>query len=121
MKVMSYPVFRAQQKQALIKKNYDEIYAHELAHKQAGGSLAGSIVIERNSEGIPISGHVNIKMPLIDKSHPEKTIKDADIVIKSALAPADPSAQDYKVAAQAKAIKREAEGIQNKKRLDYYA
>ena len=121
MAIMSYPVFRAQQKQALIRKNYNEIYTHELAHKQAGGSLAGNIVIEKNSEGIPVGGHVSIRMPSIDKSHPEKAIRDADTVIKSAMAPADPSAQDYKVAAQAKTIKREAEGIQNKKGLDYYA
>lgn len=36
-----------QQKQDLINKNYNEIYAHEQAHKSAGGALAGSIVIEK--------------------------------------------------------------------------
>ena len=55
-----------QYKQALIQKNYNEIYAHELAHQRAGGSLAGGIVIERNAEGIPVSGHVPIKMPVLD-------------------------------------------------------
>ena len=58
-----------QYKQALIQKNYNEIYAHELAHQRAGGSLAGGIVIERNAEGIPVSGHVPIKMPVLDKSN----------------------------------------------------
>ena len=49
------------QKQALIRKNYAEIYAHEKAHQNAGGALAGPIVIEKNEEGIPVGGHVNIK------------------------------------------------------------
>lgn len=93
-----------QYKQALIQKNYNEIYAHELAHQRAGGSLAGGIVIERNAEGIPVSGHVPIKMPVLDKSNPDKTIKDANTVIASAMAPSDPSSQDYNVANQAAAL-----------------
>jgi len=60
---------KEQQKNALIKKNYDEIYAHELAHKSAGGSLAGSIVIERNADGIPFAGHVDIKMPSLNPNN----------------------------------------------------
>jgi len=121
MDFMSISAFNAQQKQALIKKNYNEIYAHEAAHKRAAGSLAGPIVIERNSEGIPVGGHVSIMMPNINKSNPQKTIEQADIVFKSAMAPTDPSEQDYKVAKKAKKIKTQAENIQNKKRLDYYA
>ena len=121
MGLMSFSMFNAQNKQALIRKNYNEIYAHEAAHKRAAGSLAGSIVIENNAEGIPVGGHVSIKMPSLNKSNPQQTIDHADIVIKSAMAPTDPSAQDYKVAHQAKAIKAEAENIKSKKRLDYYA
>lgn len=107
-------------KQALIDKNYNEIYAHELAHKTAGGHLAGAIVIERNSEGIPVGGHVDIKMPTLDPNNPKKTINDADTVIRSAMAPADPSGQDYRVAARARNIKAEAEVLQ-KKRLNLIA
>ena len=92
---------RQAQKDALIKKNYDEIYAHELAHKSAGGSLAGSIVIEKNADGIPVGGHVNIKMPSLDPNNPQKTIDEANTVIRSAMAPVDPSSQDLKVKAQA--------------------
>lgn len=121
MDYLSFLSFKNQQKQALIKKNYNEIYAHELAHKNAAGKLAGPIVIEKNSEGIPIGGHVLIKMPKLDKENPEKTIKQADIVAKSAMAPSSPSAQDYKVASEARSIKNEAEGLKKQKRLDYYA
>ena len=110
-----------QQKQALIHKNYADIYAHELAHKNAGGSLTGPIVIEKNAEGIPIGGHVSIKMPSLNPKNPQRTIDNANTVINSAMAPSDPSSQDYKVAAQAKSIKAEAENYKNKKRIDYYA
>lgn len=112
MKLMS---ISGSQKQALIKRNYAEIYTHELAHKRAAGGLAGSIVIEKNAEGIPVGGHVSIKMPSLDSENPQKTIEQADTVIKSAMAPSDPSAQDYRVAGQARSIKAQA------KRLDYYA
>lgn len=115
---------KEQQRQALINKNYNEIYAHEMAHKSAGGSLAGSIVIERNSDGIPVGGHVDIKMPSLDPNNPQKTINDANTVIKSAMAPSDPSDQDYRVAAQAQSIKMQAQAIKDKNvgnKLDYNA
>lgn len=112
------------QKDALIKKNYDEIYAHELAHKSVGGALAGSIVIERNADGIPFAGHVDIKMPSLNPNNPQKTINDANTVIRSAMAPFDPSDQDYRVAAQAQSIKMQAQAIKDKNvgnKLDYNA
>lgn len=112
------------QKNALIKKNYDKIYAHELMHKSAGGSLAGSIVIEKNADGIPVSGHVGIKMPTLNPNDPQKTINDANTVIKSAMAPFDPSEQDYKVASKARSIKMQAQAIKDKNtgnKLDYNA
>lgn len=121
MNFMSLASFQAQQKQSLIRKNYAEIYAHEAAHKRAGGSLAGAIVIEKNSEGIPVGGHVSIKMPKLNKENPEQTIEQANVVFKSALAPSDPSEQDYKVAKQAKSLISQAERLKSKKKLDYYA
>ena len=121
MRLFSISGIQDKAKQNLIKKNYKEIYAHEMAHKNAAGSLAGNIVIEKNSQGIPIGGHVSIKMPTLDKQNPEKTIKHADIIIKSATAPINPSKQDYKVANQAKLIKNEAEKYKLKNKLDYYA
>lgn len=100
-----------QQKQDLINRNYNEIYAHEAAHKAAGGALAGNIVIEKNADGIPVGGHVPIKMPALDPNNPQKTIDEANIVIRSAMAPVNPSPQDYKVAAQARAIKAQAQSM----------
>ena len=45
-------------KQELIAKNYNHIYQHEVAHKAAGGQYAGAISIEKDANGIPVSGHV---------------------------------------------------------------
>lgn len=121
MNFMSIPALRNNQKQDLIRRNYREIYNHELAHKNAAGSLAGPIVIEKNSEGIPVGGHVSIQMPTLNKDNPKETIEHADTVIKAAMAPSDPSSQDYKVASEAHSIKSQAEGLEHKKRLNYYA
>lgn len=102
-----------QQKNEIIDQRYKEIYAHEKAHKNAAGSLGGSIVIEKDTNGIPVGGHVDIKMPVWDKDNPERTIQHADTVIKAAMAPNSPSSQDYKVASEAEAIKNKAKNIKN--------
>lgn len=102
-----------QRRQEMINQRYNEIYAHELAHKNAGGSFAGDIVIEKNAEGIPVGGHVAIQMPTLDKNNPQRTIDHANTVISAALAPSDPSDQDYKVANQAKNIKQQAISFKN--------
>ena len=105
-------------KQDLINRNYNHIYAHEMAHKSAGGQFAGAISIERNSEGVPI------QMPTLNKKNPQQTIDHANTVIRAAMAPSDPSGQDYKVANQASQIKMQAQALKNKnqgKKLDVQA
>lgn len=105
----AYAQSQSQARQDMISRRYNEIYAHELAHKTSGGSLAGEIVIERDANGVPIGGHVPIKMPSLNKNNPDKTIQDANTVIRSAMAPSDPSDQDFRVASQARIIKAQAE------------
>ncbi len=112
------------QKEALITKNYNEIYAHEAAHKAAGGNLAGSIVIEKNADGIPVGGHVDIKMPSLNPNNPQKTIDDANTVVRAAMAPSAPSNQDYNVASKAREIKMQAQALKSKgvgNKLDFNA
>lgn len=116
-----------QAKQKLVKKNYNEIYEHEAAHKAAAGSLGGSIHIVNNSAGIPVSGFVPIAMPSMPekptKNGLQKTIDHAKTVIKAAMAPKDPSSADYRVKASAEKTLSKAESkkknISNK--LDYMA
>ena len=116
-----------QTKQKLIKKNYNEIYEHEAAHKAAAGSLGGSIHIVNNSAGIPVSGFVPIAMPSMPekptKNGLQKTIDHAKTVIKAAMAPKDPSSADYRVKASAEKTLNKAESKKKNisKQLDYMA
>ena len=114
---------RQKQRDDLIQKNYNHIYAHELAHKAAGGSFAGAISIETNSDGIPVAGHVPIKMPVLDKNNPQKTIDHAKTVIKAAMAPKDPSAADYRVKTKAESTLNKAKSMKNRlsHNIDYMA
>ncbi len=105
---------RNNQLKNLKEEQYQDIYAHEKAHKDAAGDLGGPIVIENNAMGIPVKGHVDIKMPVLNEANPDETIEHADKVIKSAMAPDDPSGQDFKVANRAKSIKAQAESEKNK-------
>ncbi len=114
-------------KQKLIKKNYDEIYEHEAAHKAAAGSLGGSIHIVNNSAGIPVSGFVPITIPAIPEKPTQnglkKTIDHAKTVIKAAMAPKDPSAADYQVKAKAERTLSKAKSVKKKisQNIDFMA
>lgn len=116
-----------QTKQTLIKKNYNEIYEHEAAHKAAAGSLGGSINIVNNSAGIPVSGFVPIAMPTMPEKPTQnglkKTIDHAKTVIKAAMAPKDPSAADYRVKTKAESTLNKAKSMKNKLsyNIDYMA
>lgn len=95
-------------------KAYSDVYAHESAHKSAAGALGGPIVVEKDASGAVTGGHVDIKMPTFDPKDPDKTVSQANQVIKAAMAPADPSGQDYKVAAQAQGILNQAQQAKSK-------
>jgi len=109
---------RQEQIRAAKQQRYNEVYKHELAHKQAAGSLGGNIVIEQGADGWVTGGHVDITVPGLDVKNPEKSKEQAEIVIKAALAPSDPSGQDYKVASEARAVLQAAnEQIEENKTL----
>ena len=88
-----------------------EVRAHEQAHARVGGQYAGSprYTFETGPDGkrYAVAGQVSIDTSPI-RGNPEATIRKLDQVKKAALAPAEPSAQDRKVAAQAEAGKAEA-------------
>ena len=95
---------------AELKRRDTEVRRHEQAHSAAAGSYAGpaSFEYERGPDGrlYAVSGEVSIDTrPLND---PEATIRKMEIVIRAALAPANPSAQDHAVAAQAKQARQQA-------------
>lgn len=89
-----------------------EVRAHELAHASVGGAFAGSasFSLTRGPDGrlYATGGEVNIDTSRVANS-PQATIDKARIIIAAASAPANPSAQDLRVAAQAQAMLIEAQ------------
>lgn len=102
-----------EQKQIEELKSRDrEVKTHEQAHIAAGGSyvLGGaSYDYQTGPDGkqYAVGGSVNIDTSPVD-GNPEATIAKAQVVIKAALAPAEPSGQDQKVASAARQMMSEA-------------
>ena len=79
-----------------------EVRAHESAHKSGGASTgAASYTYQQGPDGkmYAIGGEVSVSFKT--GSTPQETIANAQAVIASALAPADPSGQDMAVASSA--------------------
>jgi len=79
-----------------------EVRAHEAAHQSGGASTgAASYTYQKGPDGkmYAIGGEVPVSMK--SGSTPQETIANAQAVIASALAPADPSGQDQAVASSA--------------------
>lgn len=80
-----------------------EVRAHEQAHVSVGGQYAGaaSFTYQRGPNGVnyAVGGEVPISAPT--GGDPEARLQAAEQIKRAALAPADPSAQDRQVAAQA--------------------
>ncbi len=102
-----------EQKQVDKLKSRDrEVKTHEQAHIAAGGSYVkggASYDYQTGPDGkqYAVGGSVNIDTsPVADD--PEATIAKAQVVIKAALAPAEPSSQDQKVASAARQMMNDA-------------
>jgi len=88
------------------------VRAHEAAHLAAAGGLAQgganfSSVRGPDGQMYAVSGEVSIDVS--PGRTAQETITRAETVRRAALAPADPSAQDYRVAAQAAQMRAEAQ------------
>lgn len=81
-----------------------EVRAHEQAHASVGGAYAGapSYTFKGGSDGkrYAIGGEVGIDTSAVPND-PAATVRKMEVVIRAALAPAEPSSQDRRVAAQA--------------------
>ncbi|EAL7916768.1 hypothetical protein DWT08_07640 [Campylobacter jejuni] len=86
------------------------VKAHEAAHQAAGGGLAGAASFSYtrgpDNQMYATAGEVPIRMQ--KGRTPEETIANARQIAAAAMAPADPSPQDYKVAANAAKMEFEA-------------
>lgn len=87
-----------------------EVRNHERAHAAVGGQYAGAprYEYERGPDGVnyAVAGEVPISTGAT--SDPQMTIEKAQTIRRAALAPAEPSAQDRKVAAEAVQMEAEA-------------
>lgn len=83
-----------------------EVRAHEQAHAAVGGAYAGAptYTFTRGPDGkrYAVGGEVSIDVSAVPND-PEATLRKMEIVLRAALAPAEPSAQDLRVASQAQA------------------
>ena len=98
-----------QQKQDLelirtLSQRESEVHAHENAHSAVGGQYAGSAsyTYQRGPDGVnyAVGGEVSIDASAIP-GDPAATLQKMQLIQRAALAPAEPSAQDRKVAALA--------------------
>lgn len=87
-----------------LKRRDSEVKAHELAHATTGGSITGAptYTYETGPDGkkYAVAGEVSVDLSTV-KGDPEATIAKMQKVHAAALAPANPSAQDRRVAANA--------------------
>ena len=95
-----------------LKARDREVKTHEQAHIAAGGSYGkggATYDYQTGPDGkqYAVGGSVNIDTSPVD-GDPEATIAKAQVVIKAALAPAEPSGQDQKVASAARQMMNEA-------------
>lgn len=83
-----------------------EVRLHEQAHASVGGAYTGapSYSFKRGPDGrsYAVGGEVSIDASPI-ANDPAATLRKMEVVLRAALAPAEPSAQDLRVAAQAQA------------------
>ncbi|TVQ72346.1 MAG: catalase [Oceanospirillales bacterium] len=88
-----------------------EVRQHEMAHQMAGGQYTGAATytFERGPDGVmyAVGGEVSIDTSPVP-GDPEATLQKAQTIERAAMAPADPSPQDLKVAASARAMANEA-------------
>ncbi len=95
-----------------LKQRDREVRAHEQAHATVGGSYASAPSYEFSTgpdgKKYAVGGEVQIDAsPVAD--NPKATIRKMDIVIRAALAPAEPSSQDQQVARQAQQTRAKAQ------------
>jgi hypothetical protein len=106
------PLTKEQEAQVRQLKQRDaEVRAHEQAHATVGGSYAGApqYTYTKGPDGKKYATGGEVQIDTSPERTPEATIRKMDIVIRAALAPAEPSSQDRAVARQAQQQRLEAQ------------
>jgi hypothetical protein len=102
-----------------LKDRDREVRIHEQAHAAVGGQYAGAPSYEYESgpdgKRYAVGGEVSIDVS--EENEPEDTIQKMQVVRAAALAPAEPSTQDIKVAAEASQKEQRARAQVSQDRL----
>ncbi|MBI1318242.1 MAG: hypothetical protein GC168_04715 [Candidatus Hydrogenedens sp.] len=104
-----------------LEQRDQEVRRHEQAHVSAGGQyVRGGPTFEltRGPDGKQYATGGEVSIDTGAEKTPEATIAKARIVKRAALAPADPSSQDRRVAAQASQLEASARKEINKRRTE---
>ncbi|WP_244433740.1 putative metalloprotease CJM1_0395 family protein [Azospirillum sp. B506] len=106
----------AQQQVQKLKQADTSVRQHEAAHQAAGGSHAGgaSFTFTRGPDGKNYATAGEVPIDVSPEAEPAATVAKMEQVKAAALAPADPSPQDMRVAAQADAAKLQAQSEQRR-------
>ncbi|MCC2606470.1 putative metalloprotease CJM1_0395 family protein [Planctobacterium marinum] len=93
-----------------LKTRDQEVRAHEQAHAAVGGQYAGSpsYEFETGPDGQQYAVGGEVSIDISKESEPEDTLNKMQQVKAAALAPAEPSPQDFRVASEATRIAAEA-------------
>ncbi len=100
-----------QQQVEELQKRDQEVRSHEQAHISAGGSLVSggaSFETTRGPDGKSYAVGGEVQIDTSEGANPETTLEKARQVQAAALAPAEPSAQDRQVAAEASRMMTQA-------------
>jgi hypothetical protein len=94
-----------------LKQRDAEVRAHEQAHAAVGGPYASapSYTFAKGPDGKKYAVGGEVQIDTSPERTPDATIRKMDIVIRAALAPAEPSSQDRAVARQAQQQRLEAQ------------
>ncbi|WP_299482531.1 putative metalloprotease CJM1_0395 family protein [uncultured Roseibium sp.] len=107
------------QVQELAKRDR-EVRAHEQAHARVGGAYAGapSYTFQQGPDGKRYAVGGEVQIDTSKEKSPQETIRKMQIVIRAALAPAEPSSQDLKVAQLARSQLSEAQAESRQEKAD---
>ena len=106
-----------------LKQRDQEVRTHEQAHAAVGGAHTGmpSYEFEVGPDGkkYAVAGEVSVDLSSVE-GDPQATITKMEQVYAAALAPAEPSAQDHRVAAQASELMAQAQADLAQLAVDEY-
>lgn len=112
-KVAEQAQIQAEQRMlGLLRSRDREVRSHESAHASAGGDLVvsgPSFTYQKGPDGLSyaIGGEVQLDVSPV-ANNPEATLKKSEQIRRAALAPADPSSQDLRVASSANQLASKA-------------